>query len=366
MNCQEGMELMQRYVDYDLNEEETARLMEHVGQCPDCAAMFQRLVRLSRGLEQLPRVTPPYSLVDAILPKLEHLQPEPGAEVTAAHSAGAGTTGRMRSRRPAGRKHYRSWMASVAAVAALGAVIGLFFLNRPEAGTTLFNRQAASLNEAAGSAGQAAAEISSADAKLFAVPTAGVSDGNEAAQPGSSPDGPVFGRGGISPDPEQAVQERPSVKERIDVTDQYGNALAEPVTDERQNPSEPSPGLTASPDRREEAPGAENPPEEALPAGELGEGGTMSAMIFPAASEEEAVSPDGQWKAVLVNGALQIYRMRDNALVYDQAPDPCLRSGLAWSEDASEVRYVCTDANGNETPMALRIEEQTFTEIRRR
>ena len=364
MKCQEGMELMQRYVDYDLNDEETARLMEHVGQCPDCAAMFQRLVRLSRGLEQLPRVSPPYSLVDAILPKLEYLQPEPGAEVSAAHSAGAGASGRMKSRRQAGRKHYRSWITSVAAVAALGAVIGLFFLNRPETGTPLFSRQAATLNESAGSAGQAA-ERSSADAMLFAAPTIGVSDGNEAAQPGSSPDGPVRGFGGISQDPKQAVQERPNVKEWLNAEDQSGSAPPAPAPDQRESAPGSSPVSSPAPEKRDEGPAAKNPPAEELPAGEIGTGETMSAMIFPDTTEE-AVSPDGQWKAVIANGALQLYRMRDNVLVYDQAPDPCVRSGLAWSEDGSEVRYVCTDADGNETPMALRIEEQTFTEIRRR
>ena len=103
MNCQEGMELMQRYVDRDLNEEETSRLLEHVGQCPECAAMFQRLVRLSRGLEQLPRVAPPYSLVDAILPQLDKIQPEPAAAPASAPYETAETAGRIPKSRRTGR-----------------------------------------------------------------------------------------------------------------------------------------------------------------------------------------------------------------------------------------------------------------------
>ncbi|UUZ86756.1 zf-HC2 domain-containing protein [Paenibacillus sp. P26] len=67
--CQEVIELMQRYLDRDLDETEYSRMLGHLQQCPDCSELFERLVNLSQELESLPKVTPPYSLVDAILPQ---------------------------------------------------------------------------------------------------------------------------------------------------------------------------------------------------------------------------------------------------------------------------------------------------------
>ncbi|MFC7681469.1 anti-sigma factor family protein [Paenibacillus sp. GCM10028914] len=71
MNCQEVVEYMHRYLDQDLDPEETAQMYRHVAVCPACAEKFSVLKSLSRDLEDLPAVTPPYSLVDAILPQLE-------------------------------------------------------------------------------------------------------------------------------------------------------------------------------------------------------------------------------------------------------------------------------------------------------
>lgn len=76
MNCKEVIELMQRDLDDDLNELEKKRLETHLDNCPSCAKMFYRLSMLSHGLEQLPKVEPVYSIVDAILPRVESLEQE--------------------------------------------------------------------------------------------------------------------------------------------------------------------------------------------------------------------------------------------------------------------------------------------------
>lgn len=73
MNCQEVIELMHRDLDKDLNSEESERLHEHVQSCSDCAAMHERLKRLSNDLVQLPKVEPPYSIVDSIMPELDRI-----------------------------------------------------------------------------------------------------------------------------------------------------------------------------------------------------------------------------------------------------------------------------------------------------
>lgn len=76
MNCTEVGELMQRNLDYDLSESELATLMTHLSDCAQCTVLFEKLTLLSGSLEQLPRVTPSISIVDAILPELERIDNE--------------------------------------------------------------------------------------------------------------------------------------------------------------------------------------------------------------------------------------------------------------------------------------------------
>ncbi|MBP1961507.1 zf-HC2 domain-containing protein [Paenibacillus aceris] len=82
MNCQEVMELMQRQLDGDLNSQEEGELDAHLAYCLDCMEMFERLQRLSGELAQLPKVVPPYSLVDAILPQLAEIDKGAAASIT--------------------------------------------------------------------------------------------------------------------------------------------------------------------------------------------------------------------------------------------------------------------------------------------
>lgn len=73
MKCQEVMLYMQRQLDGDLAPKEEDELHAHLMHCLDCAQMFERLQALSNELSQLPKVTPPFSLVDAIMPQLLEL-----------------------------------------------------------------------------------------------------------------------------------------------------------------------------------------------------------------------------------------------------------------------------------------------------
>ncbi len=71
MKCPEVIEWMHRYLDNDLNEENTTQMMEHIAHCPQCADSFRMLKSLAHELEELPLVIPKYSLVDAIMPQLD-------------------------------------------------------------------------------------------------------------------------------------------------------------------------------------------------------------------------------------------------------------------------------------------------------
>ncbi|OXM15564.1 anti-sigma factor family protein [Paenibacillus herberti] len=73
MTCQEVVDYMNRYLDGDLDEHERLLLMEHLNECPDDQELFERLKRLSSDLEELPKIVPPFSLVDSILPQLAEI-----------------------------------------------------------------------------------------------------------------------------------------------------------------------------------------------------------------------------------------------------------------------------------------------------
>jgi len=64
---------MQRQLDLDLADTEQQLLDAHLKTCASCRVMMERLQRLTSELSSLPKVHPPVSLVDAILPKLEEI-----------------------------------------------------------------------------------------------------------------------------------------------------------------------------------------------------------------------------------------------------------------------------------------------------
>lgn len=75
MSCDEMMELMQRFLDHDLTDEEQQSLFSHIGTCPECALLYERLRLVDEQLMQLPAVNPPFSIVDRILPLLTEQAP---------------------------------------------------------------------------------------------------------------------------------------------------------------------------------------------------------------------------------------------------------------------------------------------------
>jgi len=132
MKCQEVIELMHRYLDHDLDESEAEGLTRHVQQCSSCAEMFERLKHLSGELESLPKVMPAFSLVDAILPRLELI------DRTAADAAIAEPPVVAAPPVPAAPSKRRwtdriSWRIASGVVAA-GFIFGMFIvMNQPKA-----------------------------------------------------------------------------------------------------------------------------------------------------------------------------------------------------------------------------------------
>lgn len=177
MMCQEVIELMQRYLDRDLKETEYSRMLGHLQQCPDCSELFERLVNLSTELENLPKVTPPFSLVDAIMPSIERYEAasdngeavwkNPAPQETDA--PGAARTGASelpkRSRRfGSWRQQVREWVSFpvLGGVVAAGLIFGFFIFQQDRSTTgnlaeslTKQAEQKSSAEQAGGSAGTA-------------------------------------------------------------------------------------------------------------------------------------------------------------------------------------------------------------------
>lgn len=134
MNCQEVMELMQRQLDGDLNSQEEGELDAHLAYCLDCMQMFERLQRLSGELAQLPKVVPPYSLVDAILPQLAEIDKGAAASITDKSAVFSTEASQIEQGQPEKLPWTRrfgsqfSWKFASGVVAA-GLILGFFAFN---------------------------------------------------------------------------------------------------------------------------------------------------------------------------------------------------------------------------------------------
>ncbi|WP_309123353.1 zf-HC2 domain-containing protein [Paenibacillus sp.] len=148
------MELMQRHLDGDLNYEEQKQLSEHLDACPECTDMMERLERIDQDLASLPKVTPAYSLVDAIMPRLAQI--DAASESMSAREAAP--------RGAAVRPWYaRGAFARYGGLAAAAAVLGVLVVNGM---TGSFEKSANQAQESAASGGASADMMMSMEAPL--------------------------------------------------------------------------------------------------------------------------------------------------------------------------------------------------------
>lgn len=133
MNCQEVTELMQRYLDKDLDKKEHDIIIEHLRVCPECTDMFERLQRLSSDLENLPKVSPPYSIVDSIMPRLMEIDRMKEESVAQGDGVDPNTHSSSKSSpSPARRKfqnRYFSWKWASGVVAA-ALILGIYMFQQ--------------------------------------------------------------------------------------------------------------------------------------------------------------------------------------------------------------------------------------------
>jgi len=177
MTCEEVMDLMQRHLDGDLNNEEQRRLSEHLDACPDCAEMMERLERIDRDLASLPKVTPAYSLVDAILPRL--VQIDAASESTSAREAAP----RVAAERPRRPWYARGAFARYGGMAAAAAVLGVLVVNGL---TDSFRDSATRSQESAASGGASADMMMTMEAAMESSSAAQDSAAKRSDAPGSA------------------------------------------------------------------------------------------------------------------------------------------------------------------------------------
>ncbi|HEV2853160.1 MAG TPA: zf-HC2 domain-containing protein [Thermoanaerobaculia bacterium] len=64
--CEEALDWIEPYLDGDLPGEEAARLREHLGRCPACAAELQLAERIQRELRALPQLDCPPEVLERV------------------------------------------------------------------------------------------------------------------------------------------------------------------------------------------------------------------------------------------------------------------------------------------------------------
>lgn len=377
MNCAEVMEWMNRYLDHDLSREETLEMYRHIDDCPSCAEMFERLSALSSDLEQLPDVSPPFSLVDSILPRLETIdrQSEAGRSAPAARAeepqAQQMSRAAARSKSRTGRTAARFGLGAAAAA----VIFGIAFLNMPDKVPdaqveSSMNRayQSGDPGAAAGSAESGNTDSSTADMDSALRVGSGEGDGQEnTASPASPESGmsaltaPESAQPPAAPSPVSTAEA--SVKKQgsgsADGGDKAGESrpgsskkatasspAAEPKeTGNSDSPLNGSTAGTATPDTSLKA--------KIMQSSQPGPAGDMGMMGIAAATEGEQswTSPDGRYAAVLEGTNLVIYAVSETEGTR-QAVDTLELKGDwvsgEWSGDSASFTYVTKTEAGEQ------------------
>ncbi|MBM7565609.1 anti-sigma factor family protein [Paenibacillus sacheonensis] len=365
MNCQEVMEYMQRQLDGDLDEQETAILMNHTRHCSDCAAMFERLKLLSAGLESLPKVTPGYSLVDAILPKLAELQTASELTIPQPHIVIAGEEkAAPRRAKPAG--NWRRWLPISAAggVVAAGVILGMFFLNGQGMHTLRDSgNMAADADTAATGSSNSAADMSD-----------NASDTSPASNSGENKKDSSFVRSqGTKNDAAQNNSVEMSKELNVDPNGEpmppiTGGEHDRITTDENSNSPNQSYDTADSGDAGDAA--AQDGASDQAPAaggnakgggttdgadkaaGQSGNSGAGSGNTLKQAESPvptlmaSPISPDEQFQAFIVEDKVLVYTVSDSVAVFEGKK----RSGIAdlkWSDDSKLLTYTAAQADGS-------------------
>jgi hypothetical protein len=349
------MDYMQRQLDGDLDERETEILMNHTRHCPECARMFERLQLLSAGLENLPKVTPGYSLVDAILPRLAELQANgPAAGIDAAPAASeeqelaAGRSGRSVPQ----RRWNRYTLGALGGVVAAGIAFGLLIGNL-QSGEPL--RIGGSANTAASDAatGSAADAGASPAAQESAAERNMPKEGNE-VKIGSAQDNAKGLMNKSSAELNSSnVKEHSGEALKTDGTADTFDAPqdiiknSDPQPDKAYSPNYSSTGSGEVPksDSADSGNQSGNQVKEPAPAGEKRT--VLGITAAPETATHEWVSPDGRYKAAFVDSRLKVYVVEDGTMLFESPKWPSGIASAVWAPDSRSLTYETKSEDGS-------------------
>lgn len=348
MNCQEVMELMQRQLDGDLNEEEIGVLMNHTRQCPDCAEMFERLKLLSEELTSLPKVVPSYSLVDAIMPELLRIDelaktgeasgisaPEAVSSPTLpTHQADPGVQRR--------RKRWRSW-GSLGGVLAAGIVAGIFMITYPPS----FSSNDMTTD---GKSGNASFSIAmDAREQLKTSDPGGDATGNYPGNESVSPEMASDQYGVETRSTTESFQEPSSggglkTTSKTDSVQQTGAACNDNNEDKAASEGGVNPvALEEHSNADRPVAGESNEWFTPSQSGQTGENENkelgFSGSIPSLAINESALSPDGQFFANIANHSVKVTNAETGELLMETSRKNGDYGQLIWSDDSATLSY---------------------------
>ncbi|AHV98474.1 zf-HC2 domain-containing protein [Paenibacillus sabinae] len=385
MNCAEVMEWMHRYLDHDLSPDESLEMFRHIDNCPSCAELFERLNVLSKELEQLPDVSPPFSLVDSILPKLEAIDREAG--VMAASPAEEPQAQPMS--RKASRARNRS--SSLAprfgiGIAAAAVVLAIAMFNMPEKlpGAQVdeemnSSAQSKRSDSTAGSSGDDAAtkmtfgaEVGSSPGEENSTP-ADTGASIMAAPDSSSPaEGGQNGQGGGAAPKTADPAERSTDNRKGESAKSTSPGTEHSGQSEKLAPPSAAAGTSESPNADKELSDSQSDPmipENTLQAPSFKDGAAgimgIAPIETPPGSPAEPpswTSPDGRYTAAIEGQKLVIYRAAGNNAEGRQAVDTISFEGAwvsgEWSADNRQFTYV-TSAEGKELRGTYTVPQET-------
>lgn len=355
---------MHRYLDHELDEMDEQHLTRHLLECSDCAALFERLKRVSNELENLPKVRPAYSLVDAIMPRLEQYDrdgalPEAHRQDSASLSAREQAASR-RSRNERVRQLIQRWpYKAIGGVVAAGLIVGLIITTyEPKTIHDAGEHYERQMSNDTASPDRAAAQDSimmdmEGDAETLAesglVEVNTVSPQIQTEAPAASPEIPLDraaeSESGQAPSPKSSDTPRSIA---LPPSDQ-GNSLPDRMgeSDEQAEPEAPPIVEPAEPvqenDEYDDSVNMMNVPEESEDSDEIPEppfqasGGVEEGNLE---HEYNYGSPDGTMNAMIEREQLVIYTSDEPPkLVFESA---VLRGSIVhveWSSDSKQVTY---------------------------
>ncbi|KGP84984.1 MULTISPECIES: anti-sigma factor family protein [unclassified Paenibacillus] len=397
MKCEEVVEWMHRYLDHDLGEAETAQMLQHVAQCAECAENFSLLRALSRELEDLPQVTPRFSLVDAIMPQLDAIDEAKREQSSTIQEMSPVPAAFENLQRSSERKPKQKWLNSMAGRMSLGAaaaavVLGIaIFGYQPEKIENAEVMMSTGSNQEGGNADQnpvsreinndepsAASSDSSSLIEDFNQPfvedkkppeTAPEEDGSEKAQEPVTKENPTPKQPASGSETNKSTDTKgtPSSSDSADSTksvnqqknEDTGTATAPPAGSDGNGATEPETGDAQSftsqdmPDIKVEEPteSTTTPDSETgmdAAGGNKGFAATDSGALSNT-TPKEWKSPDGSYLVMLLDDQISIYSKSANDpdvlnLVEQRNVGGTLKSA-SWSTDSTVFNYE-TDKDG--------------------